>query len=140
FGEPFMVRDPSVYADLLGQKIRAHETDCWLVNTGMTGGPYGVGCRIELDHTRAMVDAILDDTLHDVPRTRDPVFGLSIPNRVPDVPDSILMPRRTWDDPHAYDRHAQELVDAFAENFEAYAEHVKEEVRAAGPSLETVHR
>ena len=75
-----------------------------------------------------------------MPRTRDPVFGLSIPNRVPDVLDSILMPRQTWDDPHAYDRHAQELVDAFAENFEAYAEQVEEEVRAAGPSLETVYR
>ena len=140
FGEPFMVRDPSVYADLLGQKIRAHETDCWLVNTGMTGGPYGVGCRIELDHTRAMVDAILDDTLHGVPRTRDPVFGLSIPDRVPDVPDSILTPRQTWDDPQAYDRHAQKLADAFAENFETYAAQVSTKVRTAGPSLETVHR
>ena len=68
------------------------------------------------------------------------MFGLSIPDRVPDVPDSILTPRQTWDDPQAYDRHAQELVDAFAENFEAYAEQVEEEVRAAGPSLETVYR
>ena len=138
FGEPFMVRDPSVYADLLGRKIRTHDTDCWLVNTGMTGGPYGVGHRIELSHTRTMVNAILDGTLQDVPRTRDPVFGLSIPDRVPDIPHSVLTPRQTWDDPAAYDRQARELVDAFAENFETYAALVSEEVRTAGPSLETV--
>jgi len=139
FGEPFMVRDPSVYANLLGQKIRRHDTDCWLVNTGMTGGPYGVGHRIELDHTRAMVDAILDGTLADVPRTRDPVFGLSIPNRVPGVPDTVLAPRHTWDDPQAYDRHARELARNFADNFATYAGEVTDEVRAAGPSLERVH-
>ena len=138
FGEPFMVRDPSVYAELLGQKIRRHDTDCWLVNTGMTGGPYGVGHRIELDHTRAMVDAILDGTLGTVARTRDPVFGLSIPDRVPGVPDSVLTPRQTWDDPQAYDQHARDLVDAFADNFETYVEQVGTEVRAAGPSLETI--
>jgi len=139
FGEPFMVRDPSVYADLLGQKIRRHDTDCWLVNTGMTGGPYGVGQRMELDHTRAMVDAILDGTLADVPRTRDPVFGLSIPDRVPGVPDAVLTPRQTWDDPQAYDRQAQELARDFADNFEAYADQVSDTVRAAGPSMERVH-
>ena len=139
FGEPFMVRDPSVYADLLGQKIRRHGTDCWLVNTGMTGGPYGVGRRMELGHTRAMVDAILDGTLADVPRTRDPVFGLSIPNRVPGVPGAVLTPRQTWDDPPAYDRQARELARDFADNFEAYADQVSDEVRAAGPSVEVVH-
>jgi phosphoenolpyruvate carboxykinase (ATP) len=73
-----------------------------------------------------------------VPRTRDPVFGLSIPDRVPDIPHSVLTPRQTWDDPAAYDRQARELVDAFAENFETYAALVSEEVRTAGPSLETV--
>jgi phosphoenolpyruvate carboxykinase (ATP) len=130
FGEPFMVRDPSVYAELLGQKIRRHDTDCWLVNTGMTGGPYGVGHRIELDHTRAMVDAILDGTLGTV--------ALSIPDRVPGVPDSVLTPRQTWDDPQAYDQHARDLVDAFADNFETYVEQVGTEVRTAGPSLETI--
>jgi Phosphoenolpyruvate carboxykinase (ATP) len=133
-----MVRDPSVYAELLGQKIRRHDTDCWLVNTGMTGGPYGVGHRIELDHTRAMVDAILDGTLGTVARTRDPVFGLSIPDRVPGVPGSVLTPRQTWDDPQAYDQHARDLVDAFADNFETYVEQVGTEVRTAGPSLETI--
>ncbi len=139
FGEPFMVRDPSVYADLLGQKISRHDTDCWLVNTGMTGGPHGEGHRIELDHTRAMVDSILEGTLADMPRTRDPVFGLSVPDAVPDVPDSVLTPRKTWDDPAAYDRYARKLVDAFAENFETYADRVGEKVRAAGPSLEAMH-
>jgi phosphoenolpyruvate carboxykinase (ATP) len=139
FGEPFMVRDPSVYADLLGQKIRRHGTNCWLVNTGMTGGPYGVGRRMELVHTRAMVDAILDGTLANVPRTRDPVFGLSIPNWVPSVPDAVLTPRQTWDAPQAYDRHAQELARNFADNFEAYADQVSDAVRAAGPSVEVIH-
>jgi len=139
FGEPFMVRDPSVYAELLGQKIRTHDADCWLVNTGMTGGPYGVGNRIELEHTRAMVDAILDDTLRDTSRTEDPVFGLSVPDAVPNVPRSILRPRQTWDDPLAFDQHARNLADAFAENFKTYAGQVREAVDAAGPSLEAVH-
>jgi phosphoenolpyruvate carboxykinase (ATP) len=98
-----------------------------------------VGHRIELDHTRAMVDAILYGTLADGPRTRDPVFGLSIPDRVPGVPTTVLTPRQTWDDPQAYDRHARKLADAFAENFETYVGQVRDEVRAAGPSLERVH-
>jgi phosphoenolpyruvate carboxykinase (ATP) len=139
FGEPFMVRDPSVYADLLGKKIRTHDADCWLVNTGLTGGPYGEGHRIDLSYTRAMVDAILNGTLQDVSRIQDPVFDLSVPEAVPSVPDTILTPRKTWTDPAAYDRRARELVDAFAENFETYADSVAPEVRAAGPSLETVH-
>ncbi|MEF8815258.1 MAG: phosphoenolpyruvate carboxykinase (ATP) [Salinibacter sp.] len=139
FGEPFMVRSPAVYAELLGEKIHRHDADCWLVNTGLTGGPYGEGHRIELTHTRAMVDAILDDRLADVPRSRDPVFGLSIPDRVPGVPSTLLTPRQTWDDPAAYDRHARTLVEAFADNFETYAGRVSETVRTAGPSLETAH-
>jgi len=139
FGEPFMVRDPSVYADLLGEKVHRHDAHCWLVNTGMTGGPHGVGHRIDLKHTRAMVDAILDGTLLDTPRTTEPVFDLSVPDAVPNVPDAILMPRRTWDDPRSFDRHARRLVNAFAENFAAYADAVDAEVRAAGPIPETVH-
>jgi len=139
FGEPFMVRDPSVYADLLGQNIRTHDTDCWLINTGMTGGPFGTGRRIELSHTRAMVDAILDDNLQEISRTDDPVFGLSIPNRVPGVPDSVLTPRQTWDDPTAYDQQAKQLARAFSDNFEAYEEQVSDAVRAAGPSVDAVH-
>jgi phosphoenolpyruvate carboxykinase (ATP) len=139
FGEPFMVRDPSVYADLLGQKIRRHDAHCWLVNTGMTGGPFGVGQRIDLEHTRAMVNAILDGTLLDTPRTTEPVFNLSVPDAVPNVPGTILTPCETWDDPQSFDRHAQTLVDAFAENFETYADAVNAEVRAAGPTLEAVH-
>lgn len=138
FGEPFMVRDPSVYAELLGQKIRDHQADCWLINTGMTGGPYGVGHRVALQHTRSMIDAILSDALTDVSRTCDPVFGLSIPDAVPHVPDRILQPRETWDDPAAYDEHAQRLATAFVENFETYEDEVDEAVRAAGPSAEPV--
>lgn len=138
FGEPFMVRHPSHYAKLLGDKIRDHDVGCWLVNTGMTGGPFGVGHRVNLKHTRAMVDAILSGYLEGVSTTRDPVFGLAIPDSVPNVPSDILSPKQTWDDPKSYDERAQQLASAFEENFAKYEENVSEEVRMAGPSLETV--
>ena len=137
FGEPFMMRPPTVYADLLGQKMRRHDTDCWLINTGLTGGPYGTGQRIDLDHTRAMVDAVLSDALTDVDRTEHPVFGVSIPRKVPGVPSAILSPRTTWDDPTAYDEGAAELAGMFAENFEKYSDAVSPAVRTAGPQRET---
>lgn len=133
-----MVRHPSVYAELLGTKIREHDADCWLVNTGMTGGPYGVGHRIPLRHTRSMIDAILSGTLDETDRTDDPVFGLSIPASVPDVPSSILEPWKTWHDRASYDEHAFRLASAFEENFERYREEVAASVRAAGPSVEAV--
>jgi phosphoenolpyruvate carboxykinase (ATP) len=134
FGEPFMVRHPAVYAELLGDRIRRHGADCWLVNTGITGGPYGTGHRIDLAHTRAMVDAILDGSLDAVSTDRDPVFGVAVPSSVPGVPGDVLHPRSTWDDPAAYDAQAEELAAMFADNFEAYADEVSEAVRAAGPT------
>ncbi len=136
FGEPFMVRHPSVYAELLGQKIRTHNVNCWLINTGMTGGPHGTGHRVALKHTRAMVDAILSGPLDETDHSSEPVFDLSIPESVPNVPDSVLWPRETWDDQDAYDAQAQKLARMFGENFEAYADEVSPEVRQAGPNTQ----
>jgi phosphoenolpyruvate carboxykinase (ATP) len=137
FGEPFMVQHPSVYAKLLGEKIRTHDASCWLVNTGITGGPYGTGHRVDLQHTRAMVDAILDGTLDDTEHTSDPVFGLAVPTAIPDVPSDLLQPRTTWADPAAYDDQAQTLASHFAENFETYEDEVSDAVKAAGPQPAT---
>jgi phosphoenolpyruvate carboxykinase (ATP) len=133
FGAPFMVRHPAVYAEMLGDKIREHDADVWLVNTGLTGGPYGTGHRIDLPHTRAMVDAALSGALDDVGTSRHSVFGLAIPESVPGVPSDVLRPRKTWDDPTAYDEQARDLADMFVDNFEQYESEVSDAVLAAGP-------
>jgi phosphoenolpyruvate carboxykinase (ATP) len=108
----------------------------WLVNTGWTGGPYGVGERMRIDHTRVMVRAALKGELNDVPYETDPVFGVSVPTSVPGVPSEVLRPRNTWSDPAAYDTKARELAAMFAENFEDYADGLPESVRAAGPVVD----
>jgi len=133
FGAPFMPLHPGAYAHLLGEKIRRHGARVWLVNTGWTGGPYGVGSRMKLAHTRRMVRAALHGELDDVPTVEDPVFGLAVPRQVPGVPDGVLQPRQTWKDPQAYDAKAQELAEMFARNFEQFADGVSAEIRAAGP-------
>lgn len=133
FGEPFMVRHPSVYAEMLGERVEEHGASVWLINTGLTGGPYGTGHRIELEYTRAMVNAILSGDLDDTDVAPDPVFGLNIPADIPNVPRDVLTPRSTWEDSEAYDTAARELANMFAENFEAYVEHVQPEVIEAGP-------
>jgi phosphoenolpyruvate carboxykinase (ATP) len=132
FGAPFMVRHPSVYAKLLGEKVAAHHVNVWLVNTGWTGGPYGVGHRMGIDHTRAMVRAALTGKLSGVEMRVDPFFGLRVPVSCPDVPSGVLEPRSTWDNGKAYDEAARKLAGMFAENFEQYAAFVSPEVRAAG--------
>ncbi|MQC26904.1 MAG: phosphoenolpyruvate carboxykinase (ATP), partial [Chloroflexi bacterium] len=124
---------PRVYADLLGEKISRHNSQVWLVNTGWTGGPFGVGERINLPYTRAMVSAAMNGALQDVPTQPDPVFGLHVPESVPDVPDAVLNPRGTWHDGAAYDDAARKLVARFRENFEQYASDVSEQILAAGP-------
>jgi phosphoenolpyruvate carboxykinase (ATP) len=134
FGAPFMALNPVVYADLLGKKIAEHDAKVWLVNTGWSGGPYGTGERMKLAYTRAMVRAVLNDTLEQVPRSKDPFFGLEIPETCPDVPPEVLQPRSTWQDPQAYDVQAQKLAGMFKENFEQFAEDVSEDVRGAGPA------
>jgi phosphoenolpyruvate carboxykinase (ATP) len=138
FGEPFMVRHPSVYAEMLGEKIRRHDADVWLVNTGLTGGPYGTGHRIDLAHTRAMVGAVLSDALAEVPTTPHPVFGVAVPEAVPGVPSEALRPRATWSNPDAYDEQARRLAGMFAENFAQYADAVSDAVRSAGPRVQEV--
>jgi phosphoenolpyruvate carboxykinase (ATP) len=107
--------------------------DVWLVNTGWTGGPYGVGRRMSIAHTRAMVNAALRGQLRDVPMTEDPVFGLRVPRECPGVPAGVLDPRSTWSDPRAYDAQARRLAQMFADNFVPFAGDVSPAVAAAGP-------
>jgi len=133
FGAPFLPRHPGVYAKMLGEKIKEHDARVWLVNTGWSGGGYGVGSRIKLAHTRAMVGAALAGTLDGVETREDPRFGLRIPVAVPNVPDTLLTPRDTWENGAAYDRAAEKLAEMFRENFEQYADQVSEEVKNAGP-------
>lgn len=133
FGAPFMVLPPATYAHLLGEKIQKHQATVWLVNTGWSGGPYGVGKRISIAHTRAMVHAALNGDLAQVPSTPDATFGVSIPTHVPGVPDAVLQPRNTWQDPQAYDRQASDLARRFTENFKQFEKDVTPEISAAGP-------
>jgi len=133
FGAPFMVLSPTVYANLLGEKIARHNVNVWLVNTGWTGGPYGVGQRMKIGYTRAMVRAALDGSLADVATVPDANFGLAVPTACPDVPADVLDPRTTWADRAAYDAQARKLAAMFAENFKALADQVPADVRAAGP-------
>jgi phosphoenolpyruvate carboxykinase (ATP) len=133
FGAPFLPLDPVTYADLLGEKTRKHDAQVWLVNTGWSGGPFGVGHRMELEHTRAMVRAILDGSLADVPTVEDPVFGVQVPESCPDVPSEILQPRNTWEDKDAYDAQAAKLAGMFTDNFQHFQGRVSDEVAGAGP-------
>lgn len=122
FGGPFLVWHPKKYAELLAEKIRDHNSNVWLVNTGWSGGPYGTGARMKLAYTRAIVDAIHSGQLKSVPTEVDPVFGLSVVTSCPNVPEDVLSPRKTWTDPAAYDRAAQKLAGLFAENYAQFQE------------------
>lgn len=133
FGAPFMPRHPSVYGDLLRTKIAEGGVNCWLVNTGWTGGVYGVGHRMPIQETRALLHAALDGSLNSAPMRIDENFGFEVPVTVPGVDTSILNPRDTWADKAAYDEKAQYLVNLFIENFETFAAHVDDTVIAAAP-------
>ncbi len=133
FGAPFLPLQPTVYAEMLGERIARHKVQCWLVNTGWTGGPYGVGKRMDLGHTREMIRAALAGEFSDVPTHREPVFGFEVPQHVPGVPDTILDPRRTWSDASSYDEKATHLAGLFRKNFEQFADRVPSAVREAGP-------
>ncbi|HIF05950.1 MAG TPA: phosphoenolpyruvate carboxykinase (ATP) [Gemmatimonadetes bacterium] len=133
FGAPFLPRHPGVYARMLGERIHAHGARVWLVNTGWSGGSYGVGSRMKLAYTRAMVRAVLVGELDHVETVTDPIFGLSIPSTVSEVPAEILNPRGTWADGADYDTTAAKLAAMFKENFVQFEGQVQEEVRAAGP-------
>ncbi len=133
FGAPFMPLHPGVYAEMLGEKLRRFGSRVWLVNTGWTGGPYGVGHRMKLAHTRRMVTAALSGELDQVETVVDPIFGLRIPVAIADVPSEILQPRQTWNDPAAYDAAATRLAEMFHKTFVSFADGVSAEVAAAGP-------
>jgi len=128
FGGPFMALNPTVYGELLRQKIAKHNVSCWLVNTGWTGGSYGVGSRIKIAYSRALVNAALNGTLNAGSFEKDPVFGLDIPTACDGVPGKVLNPRNTWADKSEYDETAHKLFGMFKENFTKYAAHVSPEV------------
>jgi phosphoenolpyruvate carboxykinase (ATP) len=133
FGAPFLPMHPGVYARMLGERIERHDVKVWLVNTGWTGGPYGIGSRMKLPHTRAMVRAALSGVLDGAAFVKDPVFGIEVPTAVPEVPAGVLTPRDTWADPAAYDARARDLARMFNENFEQFRAQVSEAVAAAAP-------
>src|SRR2546421_891946 len=133
FGAPFMVLHPGVYADLLAKKMQQHKANCWLVNTGWSGGPYGTGQRMSIKHTRAMIRAILDGSLAEVETKPDPIFRLNIPVSCPSVPAEVLIPRNTWKDKDAYDEKARDLARRFNENFKKFEDGVSEAVRSVAP-------
>ena len=135
FGAPFLPLSPTVYSDQLGEKLAKHNVNCWLINTGWTGGPYGEGERIKIGYTRAMVRAALGGKLDSVPMEEDPVFGVDVPAACPDVPSDVLRPRGTWKDKEAYDRAARNLAGMFRKNFEAFEADIPKEVKAAGPKI-----
>jgi phosphoenolpyruvate carboxykinase (ATP) len=135
FGAPFMPRHPSVYGNLLKERIAKGGVDCWLVNTGWTGGKYGVGKRMPIKETRTLLNAALDGSLKNANFRKDPNFGFEVPVEVPGVDTSILDPRGTWPDKDEYDRTAAKLVDLFVENFAQFADHVDEGVRQAAPRV-----
>jgi phosphoenolpyruvate carboxykinase (ATP) len=133
FGAPFLPLNPNVYASMLGERIGRHKAHVWLVNTGWTGGPYGVGHRMKIAHTRAMITAALTGQLTSVPYERHPVFNVDVPTTCPGVPDSVLNPRNTWPDAGTYDEQAQKLARMFVENFKTFEADVPASVVAAGP-------
>ena len=133
FAAPFLPLSPGRYAEMLREKLTKHGSQVWLVNTGWTGGPPGVGNRFKLVHTRAMVRAILGNALTHVSFVPDPVFGVSVPNACPGVPEEVLRPRDAWNDPSAYDAQARHLAGLFRENFKKYADQMTEAVRQAEP-------
>ena len=133
FGGPFLVWHPTKYAELLAEKLRKHGAQTWLVNTGWSGGPFGVGSRIKLKYTRAIIDAIHSGALAKAPTAEDPVFGLAVPTSCPDVPPELLMPRNTWSDKAGYDEKAKKLAGLFRENFNKFEAQASAEVRAGGP-------
>jgi phosphoenolpyruvate carboxykinase (ATP) len=135
FGAPFMPRHPAVYARMLADKIRKNGADCWLVNTGWSGGAYGVGERMSIRHTRALLSAALDGTLAKSSFNLDDNFGVLVPKACPDVPGEVLNPRDTWSDKDAYDEQARDLCGRFHRNFEVFAPYVDDNVKSAGPNM-----
>jgi phosphoenolpyruvate carboxykinase (ATP) len=135
FGAVFLVWPPAMYAKLLGERLRRHRSRVWLVNTGWTGGPYGIGHRISLADTRALVRAALSGVLDRAAMDVEPVFGLATPTAVPGVAPGVLRPREQWPDPEEYDRQAAKLAQMFHANFQRFAESAGPDIAAAGPRI-----
>lgn len=136
FGAPFLPLHPGQYAEMLGKKMKEHHVNIWLVNTGWSGGPYGVGSRMKLSYTRAMITAALEGKLNDVEYVAHRTFGILMPSSCPNVPAEVLLPRHAWKDEHEYDLKAKELAHEFIKNFEKYADGVNDEIRAAAPNVD----
>ncbi|HQW83905.1 MAG TPA: phosphoenolpyruvate carboxykinase (ATP) [Ferruginibacter sp.] len=135
FGAPFLPLHPAQYAEILGKKMTNHNVNVWMVNTGWSGGPYGVGSRTKLSYTRAMITAALDGKLDNVTYEAHPIFGMLMPTECPNVPHEILRPRNAWADKDAYDAMAKNLATQFVKNFEKYASGANEEILAAAPKV-----
>lgn len=135
FGAPFLPLHPGRYAEMLGKKMQEHKVNVWLINTGWTGGPHGIGQRMKLAYTRAMITAALEGKLETVPSETHPVFGMEMPGSCPGVPAAVLNPRNTWQDAAAYDEKAKYLAGLFIKNFAKYEAGVSEEIRAAAPRI-----
>lgn len=134
FGAPFLPLAPAKYAEMLGEKIDQYDAKVFLVNTGWTGGPYGVGNRMKLSYTRAMIHSALEGELNNVETVKDEFFGLEIPLHIPGVPDEVLIPKNTWEDKEAYDKTAKELALKFHENFKKFHD-APDSIKAAGPAF-----
>jgi phosphoenolpyruvate carboxykinase (ATP) len=135
FGGPFMVHHPYKYAELLKGKIERYGATCWLVNTGWVGGPYGVGKRISIRHTRALLNAALEGKLDQVEYYQDPVFGFEVPKHCPDVPDAVLEPWSSWPNRAEYDKRYKDLAHRFIENFSKFESNTPRQVVEAGPKV-----
>lgn len=135
FGAPFLPRHPTVYAKLMGERLAKHEANCWLVNTGWSGGPYGVGQRMAIGVTRGLLSAALEGVLAKQEFVLDPVFNVLVPKSCPGLPSEVLRPRNTWKDKAAYDAKTLELAKRFVENFKQFEDMASEEVKAAGPRV-----
>ena len=135
FGGPFMVHHPAYYADLLKGKILRYGANCWLLNTGWVGGPYGVGKRISISYTRTMLNAALDGKMDNVDYTVDPIFGFRVPKTCPGIPENVLDPASAWPSPEAYLKRYRSLASRFIDNFKKFADQATDEVRASGPKI-----
>ena len=137
FGAPFMPLHPTKYAEMLGKKMQAAGVNVWLINTGWTGGPYGIGSRMKLKYTRAMITEALEGNLENVEFVNHPVFGVAMPTSCNNVPDEVLNPKNTWADKDAYDEKANELAQKFNNNFEKFAQYASDEIMAGAPKVTT---
>lgn len=133
FGAPFMPLHPAEYAEMLSKKMKDADVNVWLVNTGWTGGAYGIGNRMKLKYTRAMIEAALDGKLEEVEFTQHPIFGLNMPVECDNVPSEILNPKETWSDKNSYDEKAMELANSFKKNFKKYEDNSNKEILSGGP-------